>query len=316
MAVSFIWSIGEFILVNADIISPKTITTFLSKAITNPEVYPYGSVIIRGYGVMADVISSGVFYIIGLTVFLPVMIYRQDLKAKLFVFLGISGVVYSLSKTAWALLFFVLLMMLLYHKNKRKLLIMFLIVAVLEVCSLSGIYAIKTTVSNTSINRYFIFLTGVLKDNVNAFFSIAVYRYINHLFDFLDGSITAILFGHGYDISFKESKLFNIKNIDEFSWSIGVGIFFVTLLRQLGIIGILLYFLIFIILPLVIYFKNNNSLIINGIALSIVVAGLSSIHSNSIFRSGINVLVCFLLASLSVMYYELHIREKELNKNA
>jgi hypothetical protein len=335
--ISFLWTVGEFLLTSFGVVSPKTITAFLSKTILTPQIYTYGSFpeayLIRGYGLMADVHFSGVFNVIGLIIFIPQILDRWNVKDKLFVLLGISGVIYSLSKTAWVLLFFVLLTMLLYQKNKRYLVIMLLVLAILEIYSLSFMYsatatpatatpatatpatatpatatpaiatpAIATPATATPLRG----VVNILVESImgtEGFFSSVGFIYKNYLSKYLlDSSLTEMFFGYGYYITFHEAELFHL-NINPKYYGEYIHITLISLLRQFGIIGIILFTTTFILIPLRIYFKTGN-LLGKGIALSVAVAGLSALNFDSIFRSGINVLVCFLLASLSVMHYE------------
>lgn len=288
-AVSFIWAISEFILINARIIPVEAVSSFLERGMTGAGSSNYSNLggyftIIRGYGIIAHVVNSGIFCVIGLTIFLPIMLERWNFNARLYMFLGIAAVVCSFGKTAWLLLLFVFFTMLIGQKKRR---FFFATLLLSSVALLSYMY----------LN--FPNFRGTIDPTINKVSTVC----LTSLHDFSNASLIKKVFGFGYEVHSGDIATFGLSKGSEFSLTVGSEVFLVALFRQWGALGIILYLTIFIIMPITVFFKSRDFLV-SGMALAIVVAGLSSVHYNAIFKSGVNIITCLLLAGLSVLHYD------------
>lgn len=284
-AIAFIWTIVEFILINTNIVSAEAISSFLAKGTDGCGVSVYSNFlgrydILRGYGIIAHVVNAGVFCVIGLVLFLPILLERWNFEACHYIFLGIAAVVCSFGKTAWLLLLFVLWTVALCYKSKKCFLP---ILMLLSVVILSLIYMALPSVEST---------TDILST-----------VYLASLQDLLNASLIEKVFGFGYEVHPGDMVTFGINGGNQFSLTVGNEVFLVALFRQWGALGIILYLTIFIIMPITVFLKSRDFLV-SGMALAIVVAGLSSVHYNAIFKSGVNIITCLLLAGLSVLHYD------------
>ncbi|KJU81315.1 membrane protein [Candidatus Magnetobacterium bavaricum] len=291
VVISFLWSITESLAVNTKIIPIASITSFLRTSIIleNDALYQVShkgeNYLPRTYGVIADVSLSGVFYLIGLMAFAPESIQKNKTKDTMFILLGITAILTSTSKTALFLLFVISPFMLSIKSRKSK---YFKILILLLACATFMLY-----------NK-----TIAFRGMVDATIFTAVPVYIEQLqSDISNASLFEILFGRGYDVKREELLLLGLQGtVDEnFNW--GNDLLFVNILMMWGIIGFVMYATIFIFYPLVLFYKAKSTFI-KGTSLSVIVAGLSSVHNNAIFHSGIDIIVCLFLACMSYAYYK------------
>jgi hypothetical protein len=118
---------------------------------------------------------------------------------------------------------------------------------------------------------------------------------VSYILEFLNNNLFILLFGVGYEFS-GQTVVFTVSK--EMSVIRESAIFFWHIFGQFGILGLLLYSIIFLIVPIRLAIKKQDP-IIKGAALAVVVAGLSSMHLPAIFGNGVNIVTCFLLAYLS-----------------
>tara|TARA_B110000008_G_scaffold66848_1_gene67475 strand:- start:395 stop:976 length:582 start_codon:yes stop_codon:yes gene_type:complete len=124
--------------------------------------------------------------------------------------------------------------------------------------------------------------------------------YYSSLIDFIDSaSFSQIVFGGGYSIHGEAFKNYGINLSNPKALMVGNEVFFIALFKQFGIIGMLFYVVGFMYIPLLIFINKANNPSVRGVALAILIAGISSIHYNAIFRNGVNILVVFGLAYIS-----------------
>ncbi|KPJ66483.1 MAG: hypothetical protein AMJ43_08050 [Coxiella sp. DG_40] len=273
----FIWAIVECILVNTGVLPFETIASFLKISLGHIDIRQYGigpgKLITRGYGILGSVITSGVLYVILFTIFLPSILLNKDKHYRSYILLGIAAIVLSFCKTAWLLLLFMLFVLSIALKSRN----------------------LKTSfVILTGIVLYMYLALDWFRESINQALE-DVPITASRISDFLNNNLVILLFGVGYEFSGQTVVFTTTKEMSVIRES---GIFFWHIFGQFGILGLLLYSLIFLIVPIRIAIKKPDP-IIKGAALAVVVAGLSSIHLPAIFGNGVNVVTCFLLAYLS-----------------
>jgi hypothetical protein len=281
----FAFTILEFVLTNFDIVSPITISSFLERGsgTLSPSSYSlgnYGS-FHRGLGVLGSILLNGVLCVVGLAMIMFINSGgNRNFSGRLLVFAGVIAVLVSGAKTAWLLLFVIFVMMALFSKSR---LIYFSIVLILFVVG----YIIIVNVESIRVST-----------ESTIFHAIPAYYY--SLTGFLDSaSILQILFGGGYSIHEGAFKNYSIDISNANALMVGNEVFFVALLKQFGIIGMLFYVVGFMYIPLLIFINKATDPSVRGVALAVLITGISSIHYNAIFRAGVNILVIFGLAYIS-----------------
>ncbi|MBF0343297.1 MAG: hypothetical protein HQL06_03615 [Nitrospirae bacterium] len=292
VVISFLWSITEFLAVNTKVVPIESIISFLNTPmiINNNGNYQFfyqtEGYLPRTYGVIADVSISGVFYLIGLMAFVPESIQKSHIKNTMFILIGIIAILTSTSKTALLLLAVILPFGVLIESRKSKYVIF------LNLLLISGIlitYKNSMTFKNMIDEMIFKAIPFYL-DQLNSFFS--------------DASLFEILFGRGYDFTEEELLLLGLQNeVDTTIIHWGSELFMVNIFIMWGIIGFVMYSVTFIFYPMILFYRSKSALI-KGTSLSVIVAGLSSVHYNAIFHSGIDIIVCLFLACMSYMYYK------------
>lgn len=272
---AFVWSITEYLLVNLGLVSIGTIQSVFLVSKLGANRSSYGE-IVRGFGPLGDVLLSGVFYVIGLAAFFPLMIRK---KKYWFLFLGITAVVISLAKTAWLLLLIIFAIMGISSISNKKRFIYFFTLLVAS-CGLWFLYQNNLTI----------------KGSIDATLIIKLPIYWSSLTSAFNGAnVLHWLFGFGYETV----EAVRGMTQPELSLTVGNEIFFIALFKQFGVIGLFLYIWLFIAIPIRIFFRDDD-LLVKGAALAVVISGLSSLHYNAIFFNGPNILTCFLLAYISI----------------
>lgn len=287
----FIWAIVEFFVINGGIIENQLIKSYMKDYISIGTT-SYG-IIERGLGVLGSVTQSGIIYAVFLAFIYPTILQRKGIKYKIYGFIGIAAVILSMSKTAWLLMLIIFLMSSIQLKKKAA---SFLIL-VLSLVTLEFMYKDYSWFSS-SLDA------GLLSQ----------LHYYESLRDFYSGSWANWLFGFGYELAETESQIFGISAGGRFTESVGPEFFLISLMRQSGILGIFIYSFLFLIIPCKLFWKNEHP-VIKGFSLAIIVAGLSCVHYNSIFRNGVNIVVCFFLANLSITYDDSYYRRITLRTN-
>jgi len=288
IAFIFAFTILEFVLVHFDIISPNAIASFLERGSGTLTTYSYSAgdyVFHRGFGVAASILLNGVMCVVGLAIIMFTESGgKRSISGKLMLFAGVIAVIISGAKTAWLLLFVIFVMMGMFTKSSsRSRLIYFSIVLILSV----SFYSIYVNV-------------GGISRSIDATIFRAIPAYYYSLIGFIDSSsFSQILFGGGYSIHEGAFKNYGIDISNAKALIVGNEVFFVALFKQFGIIGMLFYVVGFIYIPLLIFINKANNPSVRGVALAVLIAGISSIHYNAIFRNGVNILVVFGLAYIS-----------------
>lgn len=288
---AFIWAIVEFIMINTGVVSVDSISNFLETSVVGSGVAEYAGFIggidlKRGYGIIGHVVNAGVLYVAGFTAFAAYMakkIYFEPIYIVYFT-IGLIAIVLSLSKTAWALLLIVFFSWFLAFRKRRFLLGALMFSAFAAVVALFlGSQTFRNSIGATIVK--------------------VLDSYWPQIVNYFQSSWPVKLLGCGYEIQEGDIETFNVGDVGGASMSVGNEIFFMALLKQWGIIGLFVYSLIFLVGPFKVFMKDINPLI-KGIALAIIVFGLSSFHYNAIFRGGFNIVNVFFLACLSVLHFD------------
>jgi hypothetical protein len=240
----------------------------------------------RSPGVAGEMVYSGVFYLIGAALILPYIgkgfkeIPYTKISLKLFLVLSLSAVFLSTSKTAWALFIIGLFFLGVFNKKYRLPFILFGIMLLIFI-------------------KYIYFLSEDFSRSVNMYFYDITVQYLSRLNEVLTDSP---FLGFGYEVYSTEINLHDINvGLSDYSKSMGLGseFFFGSWFWQFGLLGSLLYIVVYFIIPIFYFARNKSTLIERGLAFAILIAGLSSVHYAAIINSGANVIVWFSLAFLA-----------------
>lgn len=286
IAFIFAFTILEFVLVHFDIISSNAIASFLERGSGTRTTYSYDIVgyglVQRGFGVAASILLNGVMCVVGLAMIMFTESGgKRSILGKLLLFAGVIAVIISGAKTAWLLLFVIFVMMAMFTKSSR--LVYFSITLILSV----SFYSLYVNVSS-------------IRGSTDATIFHWLPVYYSSLSDFIDSSsFSQILFGKGYSIHANAFQNYGVILSNQKALMVGNEVFFSALFKQFGIIGMLFYVVGFMYIPLLIFINKANDPSVRGVALAILIAGISSIHYNAIFRNGVNILVVFGLAYIS-----------------
>lgn len=240
----------------------------------------------RPPGVSGEMIFSGIFYLVGAALILPFTgkglkeIPFTKISLKLFLVLSLSAVFLSTSKTAWALFIIGLFFLGVFNDKYR---LPFILLGVMLLIFIKYVY----------------FSSEEFAGSVNGFFYDLDVQYLQRLNEVLTDRP---FLGFGYEVYSTEIKLHDIGiGYGDISRSMGLGseFFFANWLWQFGLLGSLLYIVVYFIIPIFYFARNKSTLIEKGLAFAILMAGLSSVHYPVIIRSGVNVIVWFSLAFLA-----------------
>ena len=297
IVLSFVWAIAEAILINTKIIPIQSIILFLETSVPlGQPLYQIShngvNYLPRTYGILADTSVSGIFYLIGFMAFMPESLNKLNNKNKLFILLGIIAIFVSFSKTALFLLIIILSFVTLTNKKNKIYLMAF---NLLLICTVLITYNYHTEFKNMIDTMLFKWVPV----------------YIERLQYFLlNASVMNLLFGSGYDVQKESLILLGLLNSTDITIvPLGSELFFVSIFIMWGFIGFIVYLLFFFFYPLLFYFKNKD-ILIKGMSMAVISGGLSSVHYNAIFHTGVDILVCLFAACLSYRYHYL----KKLNK--
>lgn len=274
---------------------------FLAKSITIREDWMGRTwwLFYRPPGVSGEMYYSGLLYLVGVALVLPFIgkglkeIPFTKISLKLFLVLSLSAVFLSTSKTAWALFIIGLFFFGVFNDKYR---LPFIVLGVMLSIIVGHIY----------------FSSEDFTSSVNGFFYDLTTQYLPRLNEVLTGKP---FLGFGYETYTTEMKLHDIGGYGDISMNMGLGseFFFANWLWQFGFFGIVLYIVVYFIIPIFYFTRSKSTLIEKGLTFAILMAGLSSVHYPVIIRSGVNVIVWFSLAFLAELNdpcnYEAHKNE-------
>ncbi len=239
----------------------------------------------RPPGVSGEMVYSGIFYLVGAALILPFVwkkikkIPYTKISLKLFLVFSLSAVFLSTSKTAWALFIIGLFFLGVFNGKYRLPFILFGMMLIVYI-------------------KYLYFLSEDFAVSVNMYFYDINVQYLSRLNEVLANNP---FLGFGYEVYSTEINLHDVNaGLGDFSSSMGIGseFFFANWFWQFGLLGILLYIVVYFIIPIFYFVKNKSTLIEKGLAFAILIAGLSSVHYAAIINSGANVIAWFSLAFL------------------
>jgi hypothetical protein len=285
IAFIFIWTILEFLLTSFGAITTKEISVFLERGsgVLSTSSYNLSGLgtFHRGFGITASILLNGILCVTGLAMLMITeSSVKQNISRKLLLFAGFVAVFVSGAKTAWLLLLIILAMLVLFNRNRWLYFSIALFMCIVFFNVYINFESIRGSIDGTIIRT--------------------IPKYYFSLVKFIgDSSIFQILFGGGYSIHANALALYNIEISNKGSLSVGNEVFIIALFKQFGVIGMLFYFVGFIYMPLMVFKDKYSGNIVRGLCLGVLIAGISSIHYNAIFRSGVNILVVFSLAYIS-----------------
>ena len=285
IAVVFVWTILEFLLMSLDLVTPKEIASFLERGSGVLTTYSYNlgdfGIFHRGLGVAASALLNGVVCVTGLAMVMFSDPHdRHNVARRLLLIAGFVAVILSGAKTAWLLLLVIVMMMGIYSKSRS------LYLSIALVMSVAGFVVYKNI--------------GSISGSVDATIFKAIPLYYFSLVDFIDNAtFSQVLLGGGYSIHQNAFAKYGVEIINQNALVVGNEVFLIEIFKQFGVVFVLLYLIGFIYIPLMVSINKRIDAPVRGAALAVLIAGVSSIHYNAIFRSGVNMLVVFGLAYLS-----------------
>jgi len=281
----FSFTIAEFILVSLGFVSSTDISSFISNGLGSDRTSSYVSgnyIINRGFGASGSIVIGGILNVVCLAFIFPssAFSYKKRVYDKLLLIMGCTSVVLSMSKTAWLLLMITIVMMSIKLKSKLWTLLIASMFIFLIIYSYLTVDWLRGTINGTLVKTIPLYVMSLIE-------------LINH------SSFWQLLFGWGYAVDPTGAKAIGFIYNSSTSLTVGNEVFFVSILKQFGLIGIAIYFVGFIYMPYIAFFNKNSDFIKQGAALALLIAGLSSIHYNAIFRDGVNILACISLFYLA-----------------
>ena len=249
----------------------------------------------RVYGITGSVHITGVYNCI----FFSILLFGQHLKninrkyssffigkiksikSKKLLFISFFAVIISTSRTAWTCMLLILLIFSISsHKFDFKKYFSIIIVIVI------GAFFPFIYFGSDIYNTYFTFL----------------FAYSGLVMDFLTPLFDSFWFGNGYHVS-QTAVGVDINSLSR-NIMIYTDFFFLDIFSSLGIIGIILYFLLFVIIPGYILISKKYDYEIKVIAAPLVVVGIAFGHYSPLHNTTVNVIIWYLFASLSNMLTE------------
>ena len=244
----------------------------------------------RVYGITGSIHITGVYNCI----FFSILLFGQHLKninnkynslflekiksikSKKLIFISFIAVIISQSRTAWTCMLIILLIFSISgHKFEFKRYVS--IITIIIIGSVLPILYFGSDIYTT----YFTFL----------------FAYSGLVMDFLIPLFDSFWFGNGYHVSQTAVGV----DVDSISNNIMIytDFFFLDILSSLGMIGLFLYFLIFLIIPGYILISKKYDYEIKVIAAPIVVVGISFGHYNPLQNPCVSIFIWYLFAQLS-----------------
>jgi len=109
------------------------------------------------------------------------------------------------------------------------------------------------------------------------------------------------MIGFGFEVG-AYSQLLDLSEIRPENMTVSVELFWVQILRMLGIIGLGLYLLIFIIFPLKLILSKKMGNLIKINAISILAIGIGFFHYSPLTSMPVSLCAWFFIASISTEY--------------
>jgi len=244
----------------------------------------------RVYGITGSVHITGVYNCI----FFSILLFGQHLKnintkynsffiekirsikSKKLLFISFIAVILSMSRTAWTCMLLILLFFSISgHKFEFKRYVS--IIMIIIIGSVLPILFFGSDIYTT----YFTFL----------------FAYSGLVIDFLLPLFDSFWFGNGYHVSQTAVGV----DVDSISNNIMIytDFFFLDIFSSLGMIGLFLYFSIFLIIPGYILISKKYDYEIKVIAAPIVVVGIAFGHYNPLQNPCVSIFIWYLFAQLS-----------------
>jgi len=222
----------------------------------------------------------------------PFVKFKSKRIRKILLFTSFIAVFISSSKTAWSIM---LIIILLNSFSSGKLEIKFFFKAI--VVFFTSIAFLITFFAYDIVFSYFGYLYRYLDDVQRVSYQVLA---------------NSPIIGFGFEVG-DYSQLLDLSEIRPENITLSVELFWVQILRMLGIIGLGLYLLIFIILPLKFLLSKKMGALIKINAISILAIGIGFFHYSPLTSMPVSLCAWFFIARISSEY---SLTKRKLNGNS